>query len=156
MTLTAIVAMADNRVIGRDGDLPWHLPEDLKFFKKTTSGHPIVMGRKTYDSIGRPLPKRTNIVLTRDTDWTADGVTVIHSPEELKTLALESDETFIIGGAEIYKAFLPHLNSLIVTHVHGDYEGDTQFPEFEHLFPQSEDIEKCEAFTIRRHRCAGE
>jgi len=154
MILTAIVAMTSDRVIGRDESLPWHLPEDLKFFKRTTNGHPIVMGRKTYDSIGRPLPKRTNIVLTRDTSWSAEGVTVIHSPEELNSLTLETDEIFIIGGSEIYKTFLPHLDSLIITHVHEDHQGDTRFPEFSHLFPHSEEMETHEAFTVKRHKKA--
>ncbi|HEY8990640.1 MAG TPA: dihydrofolate reductase, partial [Luteolibacter sp.] len=104
--LIAVVAMTADRVIGRDGTLPWHLPEDLQFFKRTTSGHPIVMGRKTFESIGKPLPKRRNIVLTRDPSWQAPGVEVIHSPAELLNLPDLGDTVFLIGGAEIYAAFL--------------------------------------------------
>lgn len=150
MHLTAIVAMTSERVIGKGGTLPWHLPEDLKFFKRTTSGHPIVMGRKTYDSIGFPLPKRRNIVLTRDTTWSAEGVEVIHSTEELKSLNGISDQVFVIGGSEIYAAFLPHLDELIVSHVKENFEGDTRFPEFEDQFPNSEVVEEFDEFTVKR------
>lgn len=150
MKLTGIVAMTPDRVIGRDGTLPWHLPEDLAFFKKTTSGHPIVMGRKTYDSIGRPLPKRRNIVVTRDPAWSAGGVEVIHSPQELSGLDL-SGEVFIIGGSRIYEAFLPDLDELLVSHVHHAYPGDTRFPEFEDLFGKPEIVESHEAFEVRRY-----
>ena len=151
MSLTAIVAMTSDRIIGRDGDLPWHLPEDLKFFKKTTSGHPIIMGRKTYDSIGFPLPRRRNIVLTRDPSWAAEGVEVIHTPGELETRLSPGEKAFVIGGSEIYKIFLPLLDSIIVTHVHGEYEGDTHFPEFEHIFPESRLLAETNDFTIREH-----
>ena len=148
--LTAIVAMTPSRVIGRGGDLPWHLPEDLKFFKRTTSGHPIVMGRKTYESIGRPLPKRRNIVLTRDPAWSAPGVETITSPEQLNALEDLGDTVFIIGGAEIYQAFMPHLDELLVSHVFAEHEGDTFFPPFDSAFPNSETIERHEDFEVRR------
>ncbi len=150
MQLSAIVAMTPDRVIGKGGDLPWHLPEDLKFFKRTTSGHPIVMGRKTYDSIGFPLPKRRNIVLTRDTSWSAEGVEVIHTPEALKAMEGIEGKVFIIGGSEIYAAFLPHLDELIVSHVKQAYEGDTRFPEFEDQFPNCEVVEEFEDFVVRK------
>ncbi len=142
--------MTPDRVIGRDGELPWHLPADLAFFKRTTSGHPIVMGRKTYESIGRPLPKRRNIVLTRDPEWSAPGVEVIHRPEDLIRLPGLDGTVFIIGGAEIYAAFLPRIDELLVTHVHSHHQGDTHFPEFEHAFPHSENIESHPEFTISR------
>ncbi|MEI6177312.1 MAG: dihydrofolate reductase [Verrucomicrobiota bacterium] len=148
--LTAIVAMTPDRVIGKGGTLPWHLPEDLAFFKRVTSGHPIVMGRKTYESIGRPLPKRRNIVLTRDKAWSAPGVEVIHTPEELEVLPELVGRVFIIGGAEIYAAFLPRLDDLLVSHVFENFQGDTRFPEFECLFPQSELLETHEAFEVKR------
>jgi dihydrofolate reductase len=151
MTLSAIVAMTPERVIGKDGDLPWHLPEDLKFFKRQTSGHPIVMGRKTFDSIGRPLPKRQNIVITRDPSWEHEGVSTIHRPEELSALELQEPFVFIIGGAEIYRLFLPHLDELIITHVHESHSGDTIFPEYEELFPESEILSRTDDFTIKRH-----
>ncbi len=149
--LTAIVAMTPERVIGRAGTLPWHLPEDLAFFKRTTSGHPIVMGRKTYESIGRPLPKRRNIVLTRDENWTAEGVEVIHQPEELANLAGIDGQVFIIGGAEIYAAFLPRLDELLVSHVFENYAGDTQLPVFESEFSKCEVVETHATFEVRRY-----
>jgi len=148
--LTAVVAMTQERVIGKEGALPWHLPEDLAFFKRTTSGHAIVMGRKTYESINRPLPKRRNIVLTRDVNWSAPGVEVIHAPEDLEKLTAPGDEVFIIGGAEIYAAFMPLMNELLVSHVTGDYPGDTVFPEFEAQFPHSEIVETHATFEVRR------
>lgn len=149
--LTAVVAMTPGRVIGRDGDLPWKLPEDLAFFKRTTSGHPIVMGRKTYESIGRPLPKRRNIVLTRDKNWSAAGVEVIHRPDELAELPGIDGRVFVIGGSEIYAAFLPDLEDLLVSHVFENHPGDTWFPEFESRFPRSEIIETHADFEVRRH-----
>ena len=148
--LTAIVAMTADRVIGRAGTLPWHMPEDLAFFKRTTSGHPIVMGRKTYESIGRPLPKRRNIVLTRDSTWSADGVEVIHRPEDLENLPDLKGRVFIIGGSEIYAAFFPRLEDLLVSHVFAEHEGDTRFPEFKGDFPDSELIESHNSFEVRR------
>ena len=149
--LTAVVAMTPSRVIGRDGKLPWHLPEDLAYFKRTTLGHPIVMGRKTFESIGRPLPKRRNIVLTRDETWSAEGVEVIHGPEALPELAGLGDQVFIIGGAEIYTAVFPILDDLLVSHVFAEHEGDTRFPEFEGMFPRSELLETHADFEVRRH-----
>lgn len=142
--------MTPDRVIGRAGTLPWHLPEDLAFFKRITTDHPIVMGRKTYESIGRPLPKRRNIVLTRDTAWSAPGVEVIHRPEDLETLPGLTGRVFIIGGAEIYAVFLPLLDDLLVSHVFAEHEGDTRFPDFEHKFPQSELLETHAGFEVRR------
>jgi dihydrofolate reductase len=144
------VAMTPQRVIGRDGTLPWHLPEDLAFFKRTTSGHPIVMGRKTYASLGRPLPKRRNIVLTRDANWSAPGVEVIHDPADLPKLPGLAGRVFIIGGAEIYQVFLPLLEDLLVSHVFENHAGDTWFPAFEAEFPLSEVLETHPAFEVRR------
>lgn len=148
--LTAIVAMDPRRIIGKNGALPWHLPEDLAFFKRTTSGHAIVMGRKTYESIGRPLPKRRNIVLTRDETWAAPGVEVIHHPSALAALVGDDGEVFIIGGAEIYAAFFGELDELLVSHVTREYEGDTVFPEFQKAFPRCEVVEGHDEFTVRR------
>ncbi len=149
--LTAVVAMTPERVIGKAGSLPWHLPEDLAFFKRTTSGHPIVMGRKTYESIGRPLPKRRNIVLTRDLNWSAVGVEVIHHPDQLGKLPGLDGRVFIIGGSEIYAAFLPELDDLLVSHVHESHEGDTWLPAFEDEFPEVEILETHPDFEVRRH-----
>ena len=151
LRLTAVVAMTSERVIGRAGTLPWHLPEDLAYFKRTTSGHPIVMGRKTYESIGRPLPKRRNIVLTRDPTWSAEGVEVIHRPDELAGLPGMDGQVFIIGGAEIYAAFMPLLADLLVSHVFENHAGDTWLPEFEAAFPRSEVMETHATFEVRRH-----
>lgn len=148
--LTAIVAMTPERVIGRDGDLPWRLPEDLKFFKKATTGHAIVMGRKTYESIGRPLPKRRNIVMTRDGNWSAAGVEVIHGVEDLSRLAGLDGRVFIIGGAEIYQAFLADLEELWISHVAENHAGDTWFPEFEDAFADAGVIERHAGFEVRR------
>ncbi|MFT3990389.1 MAG: dihydrofolate reductase [Luteolibacter sp.] len=150
MKLTAIVAMTPDRIIGKNGTLPWHLPEDLAFFKRTTSGHPIVMGRKTYESIGRPLPKRRNIVLTRDPEWSAPGVEVIHSPEELATLSDLADQVYVIGGAEIYRAFSGMLDEWLVSHVYEFHPGDTRLQTFESDFPHCESVEKFADFEVKR------
>jgi len=149
--LTAIVAMTPDRVIGRAGTLPWHLPEDLAFFKRVTSGHPVVMGRKTFESIGRPLPQRRNIVLTRDSAWSAPGVEVIHRPEELANLpGMAQQRVFIIGGAEIYAAFLPAVTDLLVSHLFEEHAGDTRFPDFYNDFPVSEVVASHSEFVVRR------
>ena len=142
--------MTADRVIGRAGTLPWHLPEDLAFFKRVTSGHPVVMGRKTFESIGRPLPKRRNIVLTRDPAWCAPGVEVIHRPDELAQLPGLEGQVFVIGGAEIYAALLPATADLLVSHVFADHPGDTRFPEFEGTFPHSALLASHDGFEVRR------
>lgn len=133
--IIAIAAMAEkNRVIGNAGQIPWHLPEELKFFKETTMGHTLVMGRLTYESIGQPLPGRDNIVLTRDKSWRAEGnsVNTVHSLDELWPMAEKArgDCLFIIGGEEIYRLTMACWNEIILTSVFGDYEGDRFFPEF--------------------------
>lgn len=151
MILTAIVAMTPERVIGKNGDLPWNLPDDLQFFKQYTSGHPIVMGRKTFDSIGRPLPKRQNIVISRNPEWVHDGVEMIQNPKELDNLPLINQQVFVIGGEQIYRFFLPILDEIVITHVNDRYEGDTYFPQYSHLFPNSELILEKEEFAIKRH-----
>jgi dihydrofolate reductase len=149
LQLTAIVAMTAERIIGRDGALPWHLPADLAFFKRTTTGHPIVMGRKTYDSLGRPLPNRRNLVLSRDPNWSAPGAEVLHDPADLATLPDLTGRVFIIGGAEIYRLFLPLLDDLLVSHVLENHPGDTCFPEFEAFFPHAEVVETHPTFQVR-------
>jgi dihydrofolate reductase len=132
--LALIWAMARNRTIGRNNALPWYLPEDLKYFKRVTLGKPIIMGRKTWESIGRPLPGRTNIVITRDAAFHADGVRVVHSLEQALALAEKiclldgGDEAIVMGGAEIYALALPHADRLYLTQVHADVEGDAHFP----------------------------
>ncbi|SEQ68496.1 dihydrofolate reductase [Neolewinella agarilytica] len=134
MKLSAIVATDRKGTIGKDGDIPWYLPADLKFFKRTTLGHPVIMGRKTFRSIGRPLPKRTNIVLTRDAFFTASGVIVCHSlrealAQEAVTLA---EEAFIIGGGELYKQSLDLVSTVFLTIVDAEIEGgDAFFPKLD-------------------------
>jgi len=150
-TLIGIVAMTAERVIGNNGDLPWHLPADLKFFKKTTLNSPVVMGRKTFDSIGRPLPKRHNIVITRDERWSHPGVSVIHSPADLEKVECDS-EIFIIGGGEVYDLFMPFMNELIVTHISDSFKGDAFFPEYVNSFPHVKIIQNDVDFTIKSHK----
>ena len=129
--ISLIVAMAQNGVIGRDNSLPWRLPEDLKRFRSFTLGKPILMGRKTFESIGRPLPERTNLVLTRDRGWFAHGVIVVHSVAEALAQAGTSEELVAIGGAEIYRLLLPLARRIYLTHVQADVPGDITFPEFD-------------------------
>lgn len=128
MAMSIIVAMAHNNVIGANNGLPWHLPADLKHFKAITMGKPIVMGRKTFQSIGRPLPGRRNIVITRDRNWHADGVEIAESVEIAAQLTADDQEAMIIGGAQIYSAFLPAADRLYVTEIDKDVAGDTYFP----------------------------
>jgi len=130
--VSLIVAMAQNGVIGRANALPWQrLPEDLKRFRAFTLGKAVLMGRKTFESIGRPLPGRANLVLTRDRAWSAPGVAVVHSVEEALSQAAGSIELVVIGGAEIYRLVLPFARRMYLTHVHADVPGDTFFPDFD-------------------------
>jgi dihydrofolate reductase len=144
----AIVAMASNRVIGRAGTLPWHFPEDLKFFKRTTLGHPILMGRTTYESIGRPLPGRQNVVLSR-TLPAQDGITVIREWTELASLFSADTTVFVIGGAQVYEALLPHCEGLYLTWIKQPHEGDTFLPAFESEFTLKQVLDSTEAMEFR-------
>lgn len=126
--VTLIVAVADSGVIGRDNTLPWHLPEDLKRFKRLTLGKPIVMGRKTYESIGKPLPGRQNIVVTRDPNYRREGVSVVHAADDALRSAAGAPEIMVIGGAELFRAFLPRAVRVHLTRVHGQVEGDIHWP----------------------------
>lgn len=129
--ISFIWAMDENRVIGNNNQLPWHLPEDLKFFKRVTMGHPVAMGRKTHESIGRILPGRENIVITRNRDFTCEGCTVIYSIEEFIAYCREkNDEVFVIGGAEIFHELLPIVDRLYLTMIYDKFDGDTFFPVF--------------------------
>lgn len=130
--ISIIVAVAKNGVIGDKNALLWHLREDMIHFRTTTSGHPVVMGRKTFDSIGRPLPKRTNVVITRDINLTIEGCTVVHSLEEAVALFDPSEEVFIIGGAQIYRQAMPLADRIYLTVIDKPYEGDTSFPEIDY------------------------
>ncbi|GAB2560246.1 dihydrofolate reductase [Spirosoma aerophilum] len=135
MKISLISAVAQNGVIGRNNDMPWHLPDDYAFFKRKTSHHPIIMGRKSLDALGKPLPNRTNIVITRNTNFTAAGTLVVHTLEdalaEAKKADGATDEIFVIGGAEIYKMALPIATTLYLTEIHRNYEGDAYFPTFD-------------------------
>ncbi|MBB1308637.1 type 3 dihydrofolate reductase [Pseudoalteromonas sp. SR41-8] len=131
MKISMIAAMAKNRVIGQDNDMPWHLPADLQHFKAVTMNKPVIMGRKTFESIGRPLPGRRNIVISRNTDYTAVGVDVVTSPEAAISLLCESDEVMVIGGGNIYQQFLKSADTLYLTFIDLDVAGDTQFPDYE-------------------------
>ena len=158
MIFKAIVAMAGNRVIGRDGDLPWRLPEDLKWFKKLTLGHPILMGRKTMESIGRPLPKRRNLVLSRSLDTAPEGFELLRDIAELDTLVDESANgntdaaVFVIGGAEIFRLLFPRCDEVYLSHVFEPHEGDTFLPPFEDDFALAEVLATYPEFELRRYR----
>lgn len=152
MHISLIAAMAQNRVIGRDRadgkpDLPWHLPDDFAYFKRQTLGHAIIMGRKSFEALGKPLPKRTNIIVTRNRAFHPDGTTVVHTIEEAiavgQAIEKQADEAasadrgdrpaelFVIGGGEIYRMALPLATRIYLTEIQRTYEGDTQFPEFD-------------------------
>lgn len=126
-----IAAMAEDRVIGLNNEMPWHLPADLQFFKRVTLGKPVIMGRKTYQSIGRPLPGRKNIVLTRDSALQIDGVDCVQTLEQAAELVGDVEEVMIIGGATIYEQFLAQADRLYLTFIDLKTEGDTQFPDYQ-------------------------
>lgn len=136
MKISMIAAVAENRVIGKDNDLVWSLPDDMKFFMQTTSGHHVIMGRKNYESIPekfRPLPNRTNIIITRQKDYKAEGAHVVHSLEAALDLARsnEEGEAFIIGGGQIYELGLEHADTMYLTEIQATFDGDAFFPEFD-------------------------
>jgi dihydrofolate reductase len=133
MVLSLLLAASENNVIGKNNQLPWHLPDDLKYFKNLTWGLPILMGRKTFDSIGKPLPGRKSIVITRDQNWRHDGVAVVHSVEDAtrKAESFGAKEIFVIGGAEIFHATLPSANRIYLTRIHHEFDGDVFFPEID-------------------------
>ena len=135
MILSLLVAASENNVIGKDNKLPWHLPNDLKYFKNLTWGMPILMGRKTFESIGKALPGRKSIVITRNNDWQREGVEVVHSIEEAiqKAEGYGVKEIFVIGGAEIFKTALPVGNRIYLTRIHHNFDGDVYFPQVSEL-----------------------
>ena len=130
MIVALLVAMSDDGVIGRDNTLPWHLPLDLQWFKKLTTGHTIIMGRATFQSIGQPLPNRRNIVLSRSPTFQAEGVEVVPTLEAALELAQNDDEVFVVGGAAIYQLALPRAQRMYLTRVHALVEGDVRFPDW--------------------------
>jgi dihydrofolate reductase len=147
--MVAIAAMSRERVIGAGGKIPWHISEDLKFFKRTTLGHVIVMGRKTFESLGRPLPGRENWVLSRTASF--EGARVFRCPSEIVPPG-DGREVFVIGGAELYAALLPRCGEILLTHVNHVVEGDTWFPVFETEFDGGEVIGSGADYEIRRYR----
>lgn len=131
MTISIIVAVAENQVIGYNNQLLWHIKEDLQRFKSLTLGHHIILGRKTYESIGRPLPGRTNVVITRDKNYQADGCIVVNSLEDALKIAHQDSEVFIVGGGDIYRQTLHLVNKIYLTRIHSNFSGDTFFPELD-------------------------
>jgi dihydrofolate reductase len=147
--MIAIAAMSRNRAIGLDGRIPWHLSEDLKFFKRTTLGHVVLMGRKTYESIGKPLPGRDNWILSRTAD--IPGVQILRSAGEIPS-APAGKNLYLVGGAELYTALLPRCTEILLTRVNLDTPGDAFFPAFERDFDEGEILLAGDQFEIRRHR----
>jgi dihydrofolate reductase len=135
LTLSLIAACARNRIIGRDNKMPWHLPADLKRFKAVTMSHPVIMGRKTFESIlaslGKPLPGRSNIIVTRNAQFRADGCITVHSLEAALAACGAAAEAFVIGGGEIYRQALPLARRIYLTEIDAEFEGDARFPEFD-------------------------
>lgn len=128
--VTMIAAAGENNALGKDGDLVWHLPDDFKRFKKLTTGHHIIMGRKTFESFPKPLPNRTHIVITRDKNYNKPGCIIVHNIEDALKIAESDPQPFIIGGGEIYKLALDHTDKIELTRVHGTFDADAFFPEF--------------------------
>ncbi len=154
MKLSLIVAVAENGVIGHNNQLIWHLPNDLKQFKRLTTGHCIIMGRKTFDSIGKPLPNRTSIIISRNTDFQVEGCITVSSLENAISAAkkIENEEVFVIGGAEIYRLALPIVDKIYLTEVHHAFEGDTFFPIIDKTLwkeTQREDFEIDEKHKVK-------
>ena len=149
--MIAIAAIGPSRVIGSHGKMPWHLPRDLEFFRKTTTGHIVLMGRKTYEAIGHPLPQRETWVLTRDAcDTLPSGVRRIADAAQI-TEPTDGRKLFLVGGAQIYAALLPRCTELLLTHVHGDFTGDAFFPPYEKFFQRVETLYDDEQMTIARY-----
>jgi len=150
--MNVIAAMALNRVIGRENKIPWYLPEDFKWFKKITMGHPILMGRKTFESIGKPLPGRRNLVVSRTAE--IEGVEMVRDLERFEPAAFEEDgkEVFVMGGAEIYRQLLPRCQKIYLTLVRRECEGDAFFPDFEIDFELSEKILETPDFEVRLYQ----
>lgn len=127
--VTMIAAAAENNALGKEGDLVWHLPDDFKRFKKLTTGHHIIMGRKTFESFPKPLPNRTHVVVTRQKDYKSEACIVVHNIEDALAISSDDEETFVIGGGEIYKLALPYTDKIELTRVHQKFEADAFFPE---------------------------
>jgi dihydrofolate reductase len=150
--VSLVVAATENDVIGRDNGMPWHLPDDLKYFKARTMGKPMLMGRKTFESIGKPLPGRTSLVLTRDAGWRSDGVVVVRSLDEALAWARDVPELCAIGGAEIFRLVLPLARRLFLTRIHASLPGDTFFPKLD--ASEWREVERTEHAADERHAYA--
>ena len=147
LSFTGVVAMDADRAIGLNNGIPWRLKEDMQLFKRLTMGHPILMGRKTWESLGRPLPGRQNIVLTRNADYAADGAVVITDIAQLEQIELQDPEIMVIGGAQLYAQMLPLMQRLHVSEVAGSHAADTWFPEYAHHFSTRTPQQEFEGFT---------
>jgi len=158
MTVSLIVAVSDNRVIGRDGGLPWHLPRDLRHFKATTMGHHLIIGRRTWQEVGKPLPGRTMVVVTRSLRFEAAGATVVHSLEEALEVSKKDEEPFVGGGAHIYRMALARdlVDRLYITRVHAEIEGDTFLPEIDFDDWELISEERYKADEKNEHACTFE
>jgi dihydrofolate reductase len=148
--ISIIAAMTDNRVIGRDNAIPWHIPADMQRFRAITMGHPLIMGRKTFESIGRPLPGRKTVILTRSPDYRAEGCAVVHGLGEALDECRGADEVFICGGGEVFREAMPLASRIYLTVVHIDVEGDTYFPDIPGEFAEAvrENIEGTIPFSF--------
>lgn len=131
MIISFVVAMGKNRVIGKNNSLPWTMPADMKHFKDLTSGKPVIMGRKTFESIGKPLPKRKNIIITRDKNYSAEDCIIVNSVDEALNAAADAEEVMVIGGSQIYKEFLPKASKMYLTIIDADFQGDAYFPKYD-------------------------
>lgn len=131
MELIIIAAVSENNVIGKDGKLPWHIPEDMKHFRSLTLGHPVIMGRKTFESLGKPLDKRVNIVITSQKNYTPEGIVIVHTFQEALDRCRNYEKAFVIGGASVFADALPLADRLELTRVHSNIEGDAFFPDFD-------------------------
>lgn len=138
MTITLIAAVADDGTIGKNSSLPWHLPEDMAHFRTVTMGHAVIMGRRTFESIGRPLPGRRTIILSHDVSYEAPGCLVVHSIEEALAAAGDDPEVFIAGGEQLYRLFLPLAERILLTRIHARYKGDAHFPPIPPVFREAD------------------
>lgn len=152
LRLIAVAAMASNRVIGKNGKLPWRLPADLDFFKRLTTGYPVIMGRKTFESIGRPLPKRRNIIISTTLKIAPSGTDLVASIDALRLPSINlSGKAFVIGGAQIYAALMPQIDEIYLSYIFEDHQGDATLPEFETSFDLKEVIKKYDDFEVRHY-----
>ena len=155
MILSLIVAMDRNRIIGKDNTMPWYLPSDLRFFKRVTLGKPVIMGRKTYQSIGKPLPGRLNIIVSRDNTFQASGCTVVHSLQDALQVASSAAEVMLGGGATLYEQMLPQAQRIYLTEVDANIEGDARFPQFDEqqwqtVWYQTQPVDQKHQYSYKR------